>query len=1063
MSTFEPGPEFQINTYTPSEQLASSITALADGFVVTWQSYQQGGWDIYGQRFDVGGTRVGSEFLINTTWSGSQYPATQPSSTALVDGGFVVTWREQGWDYSGLDFGIYGQRYDASGTALGSQFQVYGPRSYNDPYEPSITALADGGFVVTWRSNDFYSAFGDGIYGQRFDASGRRLGSEFQVSTPAGYESSITALADGGFVVAWGSDYPGGNYIYCQRYDAGGSALGQLRVSSTTLVDQSGPSVAALPDGGFVVAWTSRGQDGDGRGICAQQYDASGTPVGSEFQINTTTIGDQSGPSLAASPDGGFVVTWTSTGQDGDGGGIYGQRYAASGTPVGSEFEVNNTTLGDQSSPSIASLPNGGFAVTWNSSGQDGYSYGVFGRIYLPLNHAPTLSGSVIGTPLSDNAGAQSIFGDIAVADVDAGDNDLVLEIRLSNADAGTISGAGFTHVGSGVYRLTGLTVDQANAALDAAVFTPSNNTGSSGTFSTTFEIAINDQTAPEETLTTSSVTITRVNDAPVPATGLPDVSILEDTAWTLQVPAGAFTDVDSSNLTYAVTLSNGSALPAWLTFSGDTRTFSGSPPANFNGELVLKVTANDGSLTASHTFKLTVTPVNDAPVASAVTLPNSVEDAGVTITAAQLLAGARDPDGDPLSISSVTLASSGGNLVDNHNGTWTYIPAANENGLVSFDYTVTDGTTSASSSASLTLIAGNDAPFVSNVTLAAVFEDSPFTFNSAQLLANASDANGNLLSVSSVSVASGHATLVDNHDGTWTVQQDRGFSGLLTFNFSVTDGLGSATATAAVDVIPVNDAPTGLSLSNNSVQENSTSGTTVGHLASIDPDGSDEHVYSLINDAGGRFEVHGNELRVREGVLLDFEQAQYHAVVVRSTDRGGLSFDQTFFVAVLDQAQETVVGTAGADIVVGGAGVDRLSGGLGADVLKGGGGNDFLYGGLGNDKLYGGSGKDSFVFDTKPNKTTNKDTIVDFSVKDDTIRLDNAVFTKAGANGAFKSGAFWASTSGKAHDASDRIIYDTDGGQLYYDADGSGKGAAVQFAQLSKNLMMTYKDFYIV
>lgn len=156
-------------------------------------------------------------------------------------------------------------------------------------------------------------------------------------------------------------------------------------------------------------------------------------------------------------------------------------------------------------------------------------------------------------------------------------------------------------------------------------------------------------------------------------------------------------------------------------------------------------------------------------------------------------------------------------------------------------------------------------------------------------------------------------------------------------------------------------------------------------------------------------------------------------------------------------------MGSGGSDFIVGTSVSNSIKGLGGNDVLKGGGGNDYLYGGLGNDKLYGGSGKDTFVFDTKPNKFSNKDTIYDFSVKDDTIRIDNAVFTKVGANGALKSSAFWSSKDGKAHDSSDRIIYDKDGGQLYYDADGSGKGAAVQIAQLTKYLVMTYNDFRVV
>jgi Ca2+-binding RTX toxin-like protein len=153
----------------------------------------------------------------------------------------------------------------------------------------------------------------------------------------------------------------------------------------------------------------------------------------------------------------------------------------------------------------------------------------------------------------------------------------------------------------------------------------------------------------------------------------------------------------------------------------------------------------------------------------------------------------------------------------------------------------------------------------------------------------------------------------------------------------------------------------------------------------------------------------------------------------------------------------------AGADTLNGTSGGNTLKGYGGNDRLYGQGGNDFLFGGAGNDTLYGGKGKDAFVFDTKPNSRTNKDAIKDFKVVDDTVRLDNAVFTKVGANGTLKSAAFWTNNTGKAHDKDDRVIYDKDSGVLYYDADGSAKGAAVVFATISKNLGMTNKDFYVI
>lgn len=140
----------------------------------------------------------------------------------------------------------------------------------------------------------------------------------------------------------------------------------------------------------------------------------------------------------------------------------------------------------------------------------------------------------------------------------------------------------------------------------------------------------------------------------------------------------------------------------------------------------------------------------------------------------------------------------------------------------------------------------------------------------------------------------------------------------------------------------------------------------------------------------------------------------------------------------------------------------DKLTGSAVNNLLTGEGGNDTIAGKGGNDTLYGGAGKDFFVFDTALNKTTNVDYIDDFSVKDDTFKLDNAIFTKITGTGTLSSVQFWASNSGKAHDASDRIIYDKDDGKLYYDSDGSGKAAAVLFATLSDGLKLTNADFLI-
>lgn len=143
----------------------------------------------------------------------------------------------------------------------------------------------------------------------------------------------------------------------------------------------------------------------------------------------------------------------------------------------------------------------------------------------------------------------------------------------------------------------------------------------------------------------------------------------------------------------------------------------------------------------------------------------------------------------------------------------------------------------------------------------------------------------------------------------------------------------------------------------------------------------------------------------------------------------------------------------------------NTLTGNSGANILNGGAGNDTLIGGAGNDTLTGGLGTDTFVFNTALNATTNRDTIADFLSGTDKINLENAIMTGLGLTTGqltldqFRSGAGISS----AGDSSDRVIYNTTTGGLFYDVDGNGSGAAVQFAILGANLQITHQDFWIV
>jgi Ca2+-binding RTX toxin-like protein len=130
------------------------------------------------------------------------------------------------------------------------------------------------------------------------------------------------------------------------------------------------------------------------------------------------------------------------------------------------------------------------------------------------------------------------------------------------------------------------------------------------------------------------------------------------------------------------------------------------------------------------------------------------------------------------------------------------------------------------------------------------------------------------------------------------------------------------------------------------------------------------------------------------------------------------------------------------------------------ANTLVGNGGANSLNGLTGNDTLTGGSGADSFIFSTALG-SSNIDVITDFSSPGDTIRLDDAVFTGL-ALGTLSAAAFARNTTGNAADASDRIIYETDTGKLFFDRDGTGAAAKVHFATVGTNIAMTAADFFV-
>lgn len=264
--------EERVNYYTNDHQYGAQVALLADGsYVVSWVSRGQDGSDdgIYAQRYNSVGMPVGAEFRVNGTTVGAQI---QPAIASLSDGGFVIAWSDQNAD--GSSWGVFAQRFDALGVAQGSQFPINQTTLY-DQGTPSIAA-AGGGFVVTWASQYQDDGGSYGVYARRYANDGSPSGGEFLVNTTLSSnqnEPAIAAFASGDFVVAWrseGQDGSGGG-VYAQRFDAAGARLGgEFQVSTTTYSNQSDPHAAVLADGSFVVVWADDGgQDGSGYGVYA--------------------------------------------------------------------------------------------------------------------------------------------------------------------------------------------------------------------------------------------------------------------------------------------------------------------------------------------------------------------------------------------------------------------------------------------------------------------------------------------------------------------------------------------------------------------------------------------------------------------------------------------------------------------------------------------------------------------------------------------------------------------------------------------------------------------------
>ncbi|MEN9361889.1 MAG: hypothetical protein RL095_3424, partial [Verrucomicrobiota bacterium] len=305
-----------------------SISSLRSGYIITYSYSSTGstGSDIYAE------TNLSINNSIRTkinTYSLKQQ--SKPSVAELEDGKVVITWTSQ--DQDGQGMGIYARILNSDGSFLSSEFLV-NSGIHGDQFDAEVVSLQNGAFAIAWSSLEGLSK---SVYMKIFDSQGANLSGDILITDQVACSNpQITSLSDGSLVIVWSSDHAGSSDIYLQRFTPEGISLAEAtRVNSYTSGTQNQASLCALVDGGYVISWTSVGQDSSEGGIYAQRFHADGSAYGSEFRVNTYTALEQSHPTLTAFADGGYLIAWQSYKQYNSNFSIYSQRYDKNSQPIG--------------------------------------------------------------------------------------------------------------------------------------------------------------------------------------------------------------------------------------------------------------------------------------------------------------------------------------------------------------------------------------------------------------------------------------------------------------------------------------------------------------------------------------------------------------------------------------------------------------------------------------------------------------------------------------------------------------------------------------------------------
>ncbi|MEO0075274.1 MAG: T9SS type A sorting domain-containing protein [candidate division WOR-3 bacterium] len=404
-----------------SDQRHAAVIMLPNQhFIVVWDDWRNDWGDIYLQRFNNNGERVGNNIRVNDDPIGNnQY---HPALSCDANGNYIVTWMDGRLG----DWNIYAQRFNQTGQAIGTNFLV---NDYHTSFQgyPKIATHVNGSFVIVWQDERFNNA---DIFTQVFDANGNRIGNNFRVNddntTQNQISPNITIDPAGNFLVVWTDQRQGNSDIYAQLFDSNYQPINNNFKINDDLTNQNqgAPAIASIPTRKYWIVWDDcrnnnydiylqnlnsnlafigsnikinddiassqqrcswLAQDGAGRlivvwederdGNChiyGVRLDSLGNILQANFKVNDDSTNAHYYPSVSANHEGDFIVCWSDN-RNGNFD-IYAQKYSAQGIPIGNNFKVNDDlTTASQWYPVVSCDSTGNAVIVWSDYRHNNY------------------------------------------------------------------------------------------------------------------------------------------------------------------------------------------------------------------------------------------------------------------------------------------------------------------------------------------------------------------------------------------------------------------------------------------------------------------------------------------------------------------------------------------------------------------------------------------------------------------------------------------------------------------------------------------------------------------